>query len=340
MFFEYNRNSKMGKDIFHREQKHVCGKNIESAGYMEIDLYPVTRAQHRSGTRAKKKEASTLAQQTYNEKRAKRYHVQLVNTNFGANDYSWTGTYNDEHLPDPDDREKADRDWSNYMKRVYRWCDRSGVDRPKWIMATEYSTRQEDGKVLGRTHHHAIIQHTDGLSRDVLEDLWRDKNGISIGLCRCDHLEVDHGSVESLVSYISKNKRCDRSWRQSKGLQKPITPKPNDSKWSRKKFDDAGTMLIDDRDFWEKQYPGFIFDRAELTVSNTGMKHLLVIMYRENGYHAKRGTAGRMYGEFYGAKGFTAENAAAGIKNNSGGRCQKSGSNKKRRKNPPGEDQG
>ena len=36
---------------------------------------------------------------------------------------------------------------------------------------------QEDGTACGRHHHHAIIQHTDGLTRDVLEQLWADKAG-------------------------------------------------------------------------------------------------------------------------------------------------------------------
>ena len=284
----------MGKSIYYREQRHICGESIEKAGYMEVDLYQVTPSQHKAGCRAKKKEATSLAQQTYNEKRAKRYHVQLVNTNFGRGDFSWTGTYNDEHLPEAGDKEKADRDWSNYMKRVYRWCDKNGVDRPKWIMATEYSTLQEDGSSVGRTHHHAIIQHTAGLTRDVLEELWRDRSGNSLGLCRCEYLEVEHGSVEGLVQYISKNKRCDRSWRQSKGLKKPITPRPNDTKWSRKRLEEASTLYIDDRDYWEKQYPGFILDRVETKVSDAGARHTVVILYRDTSYHAKGKQARKM----------------------------------------------
>lgn len=71
------------KSIYYREQKHICGKNYATAPYMEVDLYPVTQKQHNASRRAKRKEASTLAQQTYNDNRAKRYHVQLVNANFG-----------------------------------------------------------------------------------------------------------------------------------------------------------------------------------------------------------------------------------------------------------------
>ena len=151
--------------LYYREQKHICGKDYAAAGYMEVDLYPVTPKQHKASRRAKKKEACTLAQQTYNDNRSKGYHVQLVNANFGKGDFSWTGTYDDDHLPAPGDTKRADMDWTNYIKRVYRWCDKNGVERPKWVAATEYTTVMADGTICGRHHHHAIIQHTEGLPR-------------------------------------------------------------------------------------------------------------------------------------------------------------------------------
>lgn len=109
--------------LFYREQKHICGKDYDTAQYMEVDLYQVSAKKHKASRRAKKKEASSLAQQTYNDKRAKRYHVQLVNTNFGKGDFSWTGTYDDDHLPAPGDYRRADLDFTNFIKRLYRWCD-------------------------------------------------------------------------------------------------------------------------------------------------------------------------------------------------------------------------
>ena len=287
----------MSNTIFYREQKTICGKNYETAGYMEIDLYQITPAQHRMSIRGKKKEATSLAQQTYNDKRAKRYHVQLVNTNFGKGDFSWTGTYNDEHLPEYDEREKVDRDWTNFIKRVYRFCDKQGIKRPKWIMATEYSTLDEEtNEVIGRHHHHAIIEHTEGLTRDILEELWRDRQGKSIGLCRCEYLQVAHGSVESLVQYISKNKRCDRSWRQSKGLDKPKTPRPNDTKWSAKRLHEASTLYIDDKEFWQREYPGYMLERVETKVSDAGARHTTVIMYRDEVYKRSGNILRREYG--------------------------------------------
>lgn len=272
-----------------REQKHICGDSYETARYMEVDIYPVTDQQHRGSRAAKKKEASSLSQQSYNEKSAKRYHVQLVNTNFKDGDYSWTGTYDADHLPDPEDTEKVDKDFSNYIKRLYRWCDKNKVARPKWVMAAEYATKQEDGDTLGRHHIHAIFERTEGLTREVMEQLWADSKGKRIGLVRCEALQMEHGSAEGLVKYISKNKRCARHWRQSRGLKKPKTPKPNDSTWSRKRFIEASTLYVDDREFWEKKYPGYTLNRVETKVNDAGHRHTLVIMRRkEEQYGAVR----------------------------------------------------
>ena len=62
------RTSERGGDVvglYCREQKHICGKSYDTAQYMEVDLYMVSARKHKESRRAKKKEASSLAQQTY-----------------------------------------------------------------------------------------------------------------------------------------------------------------------------------------------------------------------------------------------------------------------------------
>ena len=273
-----------------REQKHICGASYDTAPYMEVDLYHISAKQHKASVRAKRKEATSLAMQKYNDRKAIRYHVQLANANFDDNDYSLTLTYDDDHLPDPDDTEKADRDWDNYVKRLYRFCDRKGIERPVWMMATEYATREGD-KVVGRHHHHAMIKHTEGLTRDDLERLWAEKRK-PLGLSRCERLRFDHGSIESLVNYINKNERCKRHWRQSRGLKMPVRPRPNDSKWTRKKLEDASTMYVDDREFWERMYPGYTLNRVEAKVNMAGNRHTVVILRRAE-FRTAAETAGK-----------------------------------------------
>lgn len=263
-----------------REQKHICGK-----AYMEVDVFEITQAQHRASSRKKRQLATSLAQQKYNDKMARRYFVQLANSNFGGRDYALTLTYDDEHKLGPEDDKRADQDWSNFVTRVNRYCDKRGKPHPKWMVVTEYAAREGE-KVSGRTHHHAIVEGV--LSRDEYEMLWRDRAGQKIGFVRCERIDVDHGSMEGLVLYMTKNKRHVRRWRQSRGLQKPKTPRPNDSRWSRKKLDDAFRLRVDDRVFWQQKYPGYTLNECVQEVTGAGTLHLIVKMRALPGGTAKR----------------------------------------------------
>lgn len=71
------------------------------------------------------------------------------------------------------------------------------------------------------------------------------------------------------------------------GLEKPKTPPPNDSKWSRRKLDEASTLYIDDTEFWEKKYPGYTLNRVETKVSDGGMRHTIVILRRAECWHGR-----------------------------------------------------
>ena len=152
----------MAGKLYVREQKHICGDDYASAPYMEVDVFEITAAQHRANARAKKELATSLVKDKYNEEARRRYLNQLVSTNFTRKDYSLTLTYAGEHLPAAGDMAQADRDFSNFIKRLYRYCDKHGIERPKWVCVTEYSTLDEDGKRLGRHHHHAIISRPAG----------------------------------------------------------------------------------------------------------------------------------------------------------------------------------
>ena len=88
--------------------------------------------------------------------------------------------------------------------------DKRGKPHPKWMVVTEYAARDGE-KVSGRTHHHAIVEGV--LSRDEYEMLWRDRAGQKIGFVRCERIDVDHGSMEGLVQYMTKNRRHVRRWR-------------------------------------------------------------------------------------------------------------------------------
>ena len=161
------------------------------------------------------------------------------------------------------------------MKKLYRMCDKAGIEHPGWIDVAEYMT-YVDGRWIGRHHHHIVMQHTKGLTREMIEKAWGDR-----GMARCEPLHFDHGYVVGLSKYIMKNVRCKRHWRQSRGLKPPKMPRPNDGKMSRGKLKDVCENRLEDRAFWEKMYPGYTLHYCEPIITGNSTRHLIVRLYRK-----------------------------------------------------------
>lgn len=234
-----------------REQKTVCGKE-----YMEIDLFPVSPAEHRASRRAKKQKASSLAMMNCNERYSRRYLVQLVATNFSRAEGALVLhlTYEDAYLPQT--WEQAERDVTNFVRRLNRRCRRHGKPKAKWITVTEHQDEDPAGGVREvRYHHHMILQCE--LSLDEIKDAWCTGQGVwkeRLGLAKADRAEFEHGTLEAFCQYITKYPKRKRRWRQSQGLKKPEYRPPNDTRYSARKLDEIARGRIDDKTFWEKQY--------------------------------------------------------------------------------------
>lgn len=258
----------MGRGFYIREQRHICGDN-----YAEVDLYEISPQEHTASRRRKREQATSLAQMAYNNMQAGRYFIQLVATNVTSDWVHLSLTYDNDHHPAPDDEAAADRDLTNYLRRVARACKKKQCPPPQWLAVQGYALRTDDGKA-GRHHAHLLLSPC-GLSRDELEGLW------GKGLTRSERVQLDHGSAEGLARYLLHHKYKKRRWRQSRGLKKPVRPCPNDTRWSRKRLDEAATLYIDDAAFWAKQYPSYTLTACELHITGSGTKHLIVKLHRE-----------------------------------------------------------
>ena len=78
------------KKSFMREKVIHCGKD-----YLSPEIFPYTGTQQQAvkGKRGKKKKVSEPKQKNLNDKRAKRYFIQLANANFGEGDLAVHLTY-------------------------------------------------------------------------------------------------------------------------------------------------------------------------------------------------------------------------------------------------------
>ena len=234
---------------FVRDQRHVCGDN-----YMEIDLYPISEREKGASLSAKRRQASSRIQQNLNARNARRYFIQLLNANFTESDIHWTGTYDDAHLPDS--IEQADHDLELFLRRVRSQSRKRGLPAPRFIAVTEW--REEgDGLPAVRVHHHVVL--SCGLSRDELERLWyRGKDKERLGITNADRLQFDRESLERLANYLTKYTNRKRRWRQSRGLEKPQRPRPNDGKYTRRQLERLVTSgAVFDSEFWRRKYQGW-----------------------------------------------------------------------------------
>ena len=266
------------KKLFYRAQPVICGKDLQSAGYFDLDIYPVSEREHRVRPRARRRLTTSAAAAARNERNAVRYFVRLVNTNFAgrADAKHVTLTFDDEHLPVSG--EEADRWMMVWWRRVRDRCRWQGLAEPYMVGVTEW--QEEDaaaGKKQVRPHCHVIL--CCRLTREELELLWNTggqhcgaraslaelrANAELLGTrTNADELRTDRGSLEDLARYLTKNTRRRHRWHRSRGLAEPILPRPNDTRYTRAKLAKLIRERLDDRAYWRARYPGWELRGAE-----------------------------------------------------------------------------
>lgn len=243
---------------FIREKKIYCGKN-----FLEVDIIPRSEGKERSpGNRSKKEKVSAPKQKNLNDKNAKRYFIQLANSNFGTGDLHVSATYTKDTLPAT--IEEAEREAANYIRRISYRMKKEGLPPLKYILVTEFKFKKQDNEKPIRIHHHLIIN--GGLDRDTIEALWShrrkkgEKQGAKIGFVNADRLQPDEYGLEALCRYLTKDPQGKKRWSSSQNLVKPWC-RTNDRKYSRRQVQ-LVVKSPEDRQFWENQYPGYTLTKC------------------------------------------------------------------------------
>lgn len=236
---------------FIREKKIYCGDK-----FMEVDIYPFTKKQQEvsGGKREKRKRVTAPKQKNLNDKNARRYLIQLMNSNFTEKDLHVTCTYKmGEH---PDTVEEAETEARNFIRRVNYLRKKKGLDPIKYILVSEMTYKNE---MLIRVHHHIVM--SGDLERDEVEDLWRkkkkkgQKKGDKIGRINADRLQPDENGLAALAAYLTKEPNRKKRWSSSQNLKRPMEL-TNDRKYSKRQLEKIANGLVDN-DYWKKKYPGW-----------------------------------------------------------------------------------
>lgn len=241
---------------FVREKVIHCGKN-----FIAPEIYPYSGTQQLSVGRKRGRKVSETApkQKNLNDRRAKRYLIQLANTNFGAGDLAVHLSYAPEHLPE--NEEEAKKIVANYLRRVARERKKRGLSPLKYLHVTQVG-RKKNG--THRLHHHIIMN--GGLDRDTVESLWwkvkgtKEREPVMYGWANADRLKPNEKGIANIAGYMVQDSAGKKHWTQSQNLEKPWHRAPNDTKYTRRQLDKIAKLPEDSeefRGFWEKKYRGW-----------------------------------------------------------------------------------
>lgn len=228
-----------------REKTYYCQGTSESKkpDYIEIDLFPFYELKYKPA-RGGRKNTTTPKQKRLNDKKSRRYFRLLAKSNFGQHDYHLTLSYTDEFLPGTvKDAEKEVQLFIRRLKRVYQKENK----KLKYIYITE------EGAEKGRLHHHLLINAEAGVSRDQIEDVW------GKGYANSKRIQLEHGGIDGLVCYLSKDPKGRKRYTSSRNLIKP-QESVSDTKTSRKKFQQLTLWPEDCEDMqkhFEQEHPEY-----------------------------------------------------------------------------------
>jgi len=231
-----------------RQKKYECGN------YLDIEIFNIPKGS-RVIQREKKMHESSPAQKNLNNKKAERYFVRLVHLNFFKNDLYVDLTFENEHLPTT--RDDVLKPLRNYIKSLQRYRKKHGMSPLKYIYVI--SNLSASGNKV-RYHVHMIINDMD---RDVVESKWK------YGYANTDRLKFNEVGVTGKSLYMIRQTKGERSWGSSINLIKPV------AKVSDKKITPSirNRMLNnpEDREYFEKMYPGWVFTDCSIEDHNDRM---------------------------------------------------------------------
>jgi len=272
-----------------REKKIVAGK------LMSVSFYPI-QADGKQLPRGPKKKKSTAAQAKYNKQKATQRTIMLINANFDTEDLFITATYPPDKAPAT--IEDANRDIDNYIRRVKtkraseikrlenfvkKYPDNPEykkqlkiLKRPLKVVMRTAQTDYKSGVNAGKSNFHFHICITGGIDRDKMEDMWPYR-------INCDRFRPDKFGPEAVGKYMSRQESDGEKVkiRHTRNLEQPKLLKYKDGQISRRGVESIARKRTEDKEYWEKRYPGYKFLRCFARYNEyNGHWYVTALMYR------------------------------------------------------------
>lgn len=224
-----------------REKTYYCQGTsaAKNPDYIEIDLFPFVETKYKP-QRAGKQNVTTPKQKRLNDKKSRRHFRLLAKSNFGQDDLHLTLSYENE----PSTVEEAEHLLQNYLRRLKRAYKSEGQEL-KYIYITEEGAKND------RLHHHLFVN--SAIDRNKIEQIW------GLGYANSVRIQLEHGGIDGLVCYLSKDPKGRKRYTSSRNLIKP-QESTSDTKTSRKKFQQLTLWPEDCEDMqkhFEKEHPEY-----------------------------------------------------------------------------------
>lgn len=247
---------------FQREKIIRCGKQFI---FPEIYRYTENQRKAAKAKRRGKTKVTCPKQKDLNDRRSRRYFLQIANGNFGVGDVVVHLTFSALYLPDtPEEALKIVTQL--YLRRVAYERKRLNLPPLKYLLVMQIG-RKIDG--THRIHFHILMN--GGIDRDTLENLWwvykgtkqaKYQDRILFGWANADRIRPNEKGISQLAGYMVQATVGKKHWTQSQNLETPWHKQPSDSKYSPRQIERICRLPEDSEDyrkFWEKKYPGYEF---------------------------------------------------------------------------------
>ncbi len=279
-------------------------EKITKAGkLLNTDFYPCFDNGRKIPTKPPKKQGSTEAQKKYNENKAQKESVYIINENFDEFDYVLTYTYHPAFAPQSEDEVRRDfynetrkhkRARARELKKVEAELEalpdieqlaelkeelerkRKKLSAPfKYVYVIEETTYQR-GPHKGRKNYHVHAFVTGGLERSQIENMW--KKGIRSNV---DQFQPDRFGPEAMAKYMAKDPQGTKRFVCSRNISRTYKqPKVKNSRFSKRTLAQLSQERSEDKQYWEKRYPGYRFVRAFPRYNEYNSHwYLTVVMY-------------------------------------------------------------
>ena len=266
-----------------REVGGTSTRTIRAGDSLEVECFQIIHV-NQDAKREARRRASTKAQENLNLKNARKQIRRLMETNFTAEDFVLHPTFNygfvDRAFTNMDDElraweesgfpmhdDDARRIMKNYIARIRRLIRRKGGNPADfkyiYVIETTREPRDSDFRALpARYHYHMVISSLGILNADDLASLW------PYGYTKAEPLDFRFNGLEGLSKYITKQRRFTRRWARSKNLKEPEI-KVSSRKVSRRRAAQiAADVQANAREIFEKIYPGYTLEEAEVKYSD------------------------------------------------------------------------